>query len=82
MKKNIRHQFSHVDPETITIKKPETNGTKTLVKEKPAGEYSLIKKDLLRTFITIGIFIAVVLGLYLVEQKTGLLRPILSKFGL
>jgi hypothetical protein len=82
MKKIKKHNFSHVDPEKTVRVTPKSTGQKSVVEITKPDEYQLIKKDLLRTFITIGIFVLIVVGLFFVSQKTDLLKPILSKFGL
>lgn len=85
-KKNFqkKHRFVHRDPEK-ELAEVKKDGIKIpKMPQKDTGGYTTknISSDLKRTVITIGTFIAILIALYLIQTKTGLLNPLLRKFGL
>lgn len=77
MKKNIKHNFRHSDPEIIN-KVSSQNPNR---QEPSKKEFSLVKKDLRRTGISILIFIAAITAIYFIKIKTDWFTVLLSKIG-
>lgn len=82
MKKNAKHHFAHQDPEKIEIYAPDnttSNKETQTIKKTPQG---FLFRDLKKTTITIGIFIALLIVIFLIQNYTGLMKPVLKLFGL
>jgi hypothetical protein len=47
-----------------------------------SSELGPVKKDLIRTTITIIVFVVIIAAIYLIQTKTQALRPVLKLFGL
>lgn len=79
-----KHHFVHQDPERETLEVKENELKSQASPKKDTGGYTTknIGSDLKRTVITIGVFIILLVVLYIIQTKTGLLNPILRKFGL
>ena len=78
MKKNIKHKFTHSDPEIPKIKSTKTSSKGKAVE----AENNFALADLKKTLILIAIFVAVITAIYFTQTKTGLLGPVLKIFGL
>lgn len=82
MKRNIKHKFVHKDPEKTAPKIKSSDKSKGVYDLSDTDNYLLIKKDLKKTVIIIILFLITIAAVYLIQEKTSLLKPILSKFSL
>jgi hypothetical protein len=80
MKKTKKHIFTHRDPEAVKV--AQNTKPAELVDAPKNDELTVIKRDLTKTVLTILAFVAIVVVLYLIQTKTGLLKPVLRIFGL
>jgi hypothetical protein len=74
MKRNVKHKFTHGDPE-IKIKKNPDQKTSSV----PSDDFKLIKKDLLRTSLAIAIFVIAIVLIFIIKEKTDWFTILLSK---
>lgn len=79
-----KHHFVHADPEREAIAEKTSEKKLKSIEKKDTGGYTteFISIDLKRTIIMIGIFVLLLLALYITQIKTSFFIPILKKFGL
>jgi uncharacterized membrane protein len=80
MKKSKRHTFYHADPEKIVPKNIAKENSSQVQEEDRVPDF--VYRDLKRTAVIVGLFILLVVVLYFVQIKTGLMSPVLKKFGI
>ncbi len=79
MRKIKKHQFIHRDPESQNNKK-ESSGN--VPEKRQYDSLAPVKKDTLRTAITLTVFVLIIIAFYFIQTKTNLLAPVLKLFGL
>lgn len=80
MKQKKKHQFAHVDPEKTKSTNVESNDL-VFAPEKEDRVPDFVYRDLVRTGIIIGAFVALIIALYVIQLKTNWLAPVLKIFG-
>ena len=81
MKKSKKHIFAHVDPENKPQKEVAKNG-KEVRKKTDDNIPSFVYRDLGRTGYIIAAFLAILAAIFLIQQKTNWLNPVLKLFGI
>jgi hypothetical protein len=82
MKKAKKHQFSHVDPETVKKGEKITTKSSKTVEKKEDTIPTFVYRDLGRTTYIIAGFLVLLAALYLIQIKTNWLAPVLKFFGI
>jgi len=83
MKTRKKHSFKYTDPEKKPIENTRKETKKKTIDKKPqqlVPDY--VNRDLKRTLIIIGIFLAILVIIYIIQLKTEILNPIRQIFNL
>ncbi|MDD3480734.1 MAG: hypothetical protein PHW75_00690 [Patescibacteria group bacterium] len=80
-KKPKKHRFTHVDPERLAVASKSKGEIKVKAHETENPQLRYIFRDLRGSVITIGFFVTLLVGVYLLETQFGILEKIKGIIG-